>query len=313
MPDRGTPTLAQRYVFERDKDGDADGWRIDRLEPNGQTYICWDWWDDRYSEAQIQAMCDALNGVAARSASPEPRWETTGPVSNATARLVRAASPEHPSPPPDCSGAHGNNENGCCPRCGSAVRVVGFESCDCGREQIEQLVPSPDAPRHCCGARGFGLQDGDVCPACADAPRPSSTPMADEAIRNARQGVYDDTPRPPEPPKTRCPTCDAPAEMPRSMRDRWRYVADAPRPDAPHASAIRSHPWLANWRRDAVDQFVADVCGRASEGPREPSEAAVEAAERAELACKDSWRQRLRAAIAAAYAVDFGPSRGAET
>ena len=43
----------------------------------------------------------------------------------------------------ECAGAHGRNRDGRCPRCGGAVRVVGFESCDCGREQIEQLVPKP--------------------------------------------------------------------------------------------------------------------------------------------------------------------------
>lgn len=48
-----------------------------------------------------------------------------------------------PPPSPDCEAAHGNNVNGCCPRCGGAVRVVGFQSCECGREQIEQLVAGP--------------------------------------------------------------------------------------------------------------------------------------------------------------------------
>lgn len=45
------------------------------------------------------------------------------------------------SPSTDCPGAHGNHEGGRCPRCRSLVRVVGFESCNCGREQIEQLEP----------------------------------------------------------------------------------------------------------------------------------------------------------------------------
>ena len=46
---------------------------------------------------------------------------------------------------PECAGAHGNNQGGKCPRCGSRVRVVGFQSCDCGREQIEQLAPEPES------------------------------------------------------------------------------------------------------------------------------------------------------------------------
>lgn len=52
--------------------------------------------------------------------------------------IAPAPAPE----PPDCEAAHGNNINGCCPRCGAAVRVVGFQSCECGREQIEQLAPA---------------------------------------------------------------------------------------------------------------------------------------------------------------------------
>jgi len=47
-----------------------------------------------------------------------------------------------PSPHPDHEAAHGPARNGCCPRCGTAVRVVGYESCDCGREHIEQLAPA---------------------------------------------------------------------------------------------------------------------------------------------------------------------------
>ena len=41
----------------------------------------------------------------------------------------------------DCEAAHGPASKGRCPRCRSPVLVVGFESCDCGREQIEQLAP----------------------------------------------------------------------------------------------------------------------------------------------------------------------------
>ena len=56
---------------------------------------------------------------------------------------------------PDCEAAHGNNVNGRCPRCGAAVRVVGFQSCECGREQIEQLVVS--APKR------VWLKDATTC------------------------------------------------------------------------------------------------------------------------------------------------------
>jgi len=57
-----------------------------------------------------------------------------------------AHDPTVGAPSPDCEAAHGNNVNGCCPRCGGPVRVVGFQSCECGREQIEQLVGAPSAP-----------------------------------------------------------------------------------------------------------------------------------------------------------------------
>ena len=67
-----------------------------------------------------------------------------------------------PQEPPDCEAAHGPAVNGCCPRCGGPVHVLGFESCDCGREQIEQL-----------GALSWGI---------ADAFRASLEQVADAAL-----------------------------------------------------------------------------------------------------------------------------------
>jgi len=60
-----------------------------------------------------------------------------------------ASAPARGAGEPDCEAAHGPAVNDCCPRCGGPVRVLGFESCDCGREQIEQL-----------GALSWGVPDG---------------------------------------------------------------------------------------------------------------------------------------------------------